>query len=385
MVTYKHTLVVVSHDRGFLNEVCTDIIEFKRKKLTYFRGNYDNYVRLRDENIRNSMRLYHAYQEKREHMMAFITKFRANANRATMVQSRVKAVEKMDAEAPEPVEVDQVWRFSIPNSEPLGPPIIAVNDVAFDYKPINSDGSKKSSNEYLLQSVNFGVDLTSRIAILGANGQGKTTLLNLIMGKLKPLKGTVSINGALRIGHFTQHSSDNFDLKLSALENLLNMFDEAEDQEMRTFLGKFQIQGSDALKPMMLLSGGQKSRVAFAALAYKKPHVLVSKFCALILANKVQLKESNIFCFALVDEGSNHLSMDAVDALVEAIQDFKGGVMIVSHDQYFVSKCCKELWVVHGGIASRFRGDFDEYKSHTAELTQKRVEESVKRISAINS
>lgn len=120
----------------------------------------------------------------------------------------------------------------------------------------------------------------------------KTTLLNLIMGRLQPLRGSVSINSGLRIGHFTQHSSDNFDLKLSAVENLLNMYEEAEDQEMRTFLGKFQIQNDDALKPMMLLSGGQKSRVAFAALAYKKPHVLV------------------------VDEGSNHLSMEAVDALV---------------------------------------------------------------------
>ena len=111
----------------------------------------------------------------------------------------------------------------------------------------------------------------------------------------------------------------------------------------------------------MLLSGGQKSRVAFAALAYKKPHILV------------------------IDEGSNHLSMDAVDALVEAIQDFKGGVMIVSHDQYFVSKCCSELWDVHEGSATRFRGDFEEYKAHTAAITQKRVDESVKRILAINS
>jgi len=187
----------------------------------------------------------------------------------------------------------------------------------------------------------------------------QTTLLNLIMGRLQPLKGAVSINSGLRVGHFTQHSSDNFNLKLSAVENLLNMYEDAEDQEMRSFLGKFQIQNDDALKPMMLLSGGQKSRVAFAALAYKKPHVLV------------------------VDEGSNHLSMEAVDALVEAIQDFKGGVMIVSHDQYFVSKTCSELWVVHEGTATRFRGDFDEYKKHTAELTQKRVEESVKRISSI--
>lgn len=173
LVDYKHTLLVVSHDRGFLNEVCTDIMEFKRKKLTYYRGNFDTYVKLRDEKIRNAMRLYHAYEEKRQHMMEFITKFRANAKRATMVQSRIKAVEKMDAEAPEPVIVDPVWRFSIPNSEPLGPPIIAVNDVSFDYVPVKEDGTKKQESEFLLQKVNFGVDLTSRIAILGANGQGQ--------------------------------------------------------------------------------------------------------------------------------------------------------------------------------------------------------------------
>jgi ATP-binding cassette subfamily F protein 3 len=236
-VDYKHTLLVVSHDRGFLNEVCTDIMEFKRKKLTYYRGNFDTYVRLRDENIRNAMRLFQAYESKREHMMEFINKFRAKAGRASMVQSRVKAVEKMDLDAPEAVEIDRVWRFSIPNSEPLSSPIIAINDVSFDYNPMLEDGSKKPESEMLLNKVNFGVDLTSRIAILGANGQGKlhlrlhvpshlcrltnctvtyilthihtgkTTLLNLIMGKINPIKGGVAINGGLRIGHFTQHSS----------------------------------------------------------------------------------------------------------------------------------------------------------------------------------
>lgn len=117
--------------------------------------------------------------------MEFIEKFRANAKRATMVQSRIKAVEKMDAEAPAPVEIDPVWRFSIPNAIPLGPPIIAVNDVSFDYNPVLPDGSKKDESQFLLQKVNFGITLTSKIAILGANGQGKTTLLNLIMGKLR--------------------------------------------------------------------------------------------------------------------------------------------------------------------------------------------------------
>lgn len=351
LVDYAHSLVVVSHDRGFLNEVCTDIVEFKNRKLTYYRGNFDSYVKHRDENIRNAMRAYHAYQEKRQHMQEFIDKFRANAKRATMVQSRIKAVEKMDAEAPEPVEVDALWRFSIPNSAPLGPPIIAINDVSFDYNP-----EGKNASQYLLQKVNFGVTLTSRIAILGANGQGKSTLLKLIMGILRPTDGTVSINSGLRIGYFTQHAGDKFDLKLSALENMLNLFEGAEEQEMRSFIGKFQIQGNDCMKPMMLLSGGQKSRVAFAALSYQKPHVLV------------------------IDEGSNHLSMSAVDALIEAIKDFIGGLLVVSHDQHFVSNTCSELWVVNEGKCTRFRGDFEQYKKHSAEITQKRVEESVKRV-----
>jgi ATP-binding cassette subfamily F protein 3 len=176
------------------------------------------------------------------------------------------------------------------------------------------------------------------------------------MGKLRPVYGSVAINSGLRIGHFTQHHSDNFALSLSAVENLMKMFQSSDDQEMRSFLGRFQIQGNDALKPMRLLSGGQKSRVAFAALAYRRPHVLV------------------------IDEGSNHLSMEAVDALVEAVKDFKGGLMVVSHDQYFVSNTCTELWVVDDGQATRFRGTFDEYKAHTAEKTRKRVEESVKRL-----
>lgn len=179
------------------------------------------------------------------------------------------------------------------------------------------------------------------------------------MGILRPLNGSVTINGGLRIGHFTQHHSDNFDLKLSAVENMLNTFESSDDQEMRSFLGRFQIQGNDALKPMQFLSGGQKSRVAFAALAYKRPHVLV------------------------IDEGSNHLSMDAVDALVEAVKDFQGGIMVVSHDQYFVSNTCSELWVVDNGVATRFRGTFDEYKAFTSKKTMKRVEESVKRLGNI--
>lgn len=360
--SYRHTMIVVSHDRSFLNEVCTDTIEFAKRKLTYYKGDYDTYVRTSEENVKNAMRVYQAYQDKRAHMMEFINKFRASANRAKLVQSRVKTVEKMDLEAPEPVVVDALWRFSIPNPEPLGRPIISIDDVWFDYTAVDeSTGTKKPKEEWILQKVNFGVDLDSRVGILGANGAGKSTLLNLIMDSLNPNKGSVSRNGNLRIGHFTQHSADKFDLQLSAVENMLNLFDGAEDQMMRSFLGKFQIQGTDALKPMMMLSGGQKSRVAFASLSYQKPHVII------------------------MDEPTNHLDMESIDALVEAVKDFRGGLIVVSHDQHFITNTCGELWVVGEGKVTRFRGDFNEYKKETLNRTAKRVAESVKSLSAINN
>ena len=145
---------------------------------------------------------------------------------------------QMDAEAPAPVVIEPVWRFSIPSSAPLSRPIIAVNDVYFDYSPKAKDGSNKSESQFLLQKVNFGVDLDSRIAIMGKNGQGKTTLLNIIMGLVTPIKGTVAVNSGLRIGHFTQQHVDSFSLGLSAVENLLNKFEGVEEQIIRSFLGK---------------------------------------------------------------------------------------------------------------------------------------------------
>ncbi|GMH74920.1 hypothetical protein TL16_g06595, partial [Triparma laevis f. inornata] len=354
LIGYRHTLVVVSHDRGFLNEICSDIIEFKNHRLIYYKGDYDTYVKTAEDAVTNQKRVYAAYKDKRSHMQEFVDKFRFNAKRASLVQSRIKAIEKLDLEAPDNVEIEPVWRFSIENPEPLGIPIISVNDIDFDY----DKGREKE--EYLLKKVNFGIDLQSKIGILGPNGAGKSTLLNLIMGKLAPLKGECIRNGRLRIAYFTQHSADKFDLQLSAIENMLAMFERATDQEMRQWVGRFQITGNDAIKPMMMLSGGQKSRVAFAALAYARPHVMI------------------------FDEPTNHLDMESIDALIEAVQSFRGGVVVVSHDQFFITRTCQELWVVGEGEARRFRGDFNAYKKHALEKTRKFVEASVKSLSNIN-
>merc|ERR1712238_318259 len=212
-----------------------------------------------------------------------------------------------DVEAPNEVEIDPVWRFCIPNPEPLSRPIIAVNDASFDYNP---DGKKE--NQYLLQKVNFGIDLTSKIGILGCNGAGKSTLINMITDKLCPLKGSISRNNSVRIGIFTQHSTDKFDLSLSSVENMLAMYPGAVDQVMRSFVGKFQIQGDEALK------------------------------------------------------------------------DFRGGLVVVSHDQYFVTNTCNELWVVGNGIADHFQESFEEYKKETLKRIAKHVDTSVKKVNQIN-
>lgn len=363
---YPHTVLVVSHDRQFLNEVCTDTIEFASQALKYYKGNYDTYVKTRDELLKNQIRVYESYQEKRQHLMDFIIKFRANAKRATLVQSRMKTVEKMDAEAPPPVEVEAEWTFTIPSPDPnLGRPIIAVHDVTFDYTMTDTKGGKQ---KYLLNDVNFGVDLDTRLGILGPNGAGKSTLLNLMIGleQRKPISGNVVRNPHLRLGHFTQHSSDKFDLNLSPVENLLQIFHSSESSgggdvlQIRQFLGKFQIQGNDAMKPMSLLSGGQKSRVAFATLAYQRPHVII------------------------LDEPTNHLDMESIDALIGALQNFKGGIVVVSHDQYFITQTCTHLTVVHDGTATPLDGTFEQYKEETLKRTAKRVAESVHTLSNLN-
>ena len=217
----------------------------------------------------------------------------------------------------------------------------------------------------------------------------KSTLINMITDKLCPLKGSISRNNSVRIGIFTQHSTDKFDLSLSSVENMLAMYPGAVDQVMRSFVGKFQIQGDEALKPMMMLSGGQKSRVAFAALAYQQPHVIIMdeptnhcEFTFNFLWHSFLHFSSYptcllFFIYLIVD-------MESIDALVEALKDFRGGLVVVSHDQYFVTNTCNELWVVGNGIADHFQESFEEYKKETLKRIAKHVDTSVKKVNQIN-
>ncbi|CAN0318728.1 unnamed protein product, partial [Discosporangium mesarthrocarpum] len=236
--SYPKTLLLVSHDRQFLNEVTTDIIHFHSKKLNYYKGDYDSFVTVRTELARNQKRAFEAQKAKKEHMQEFIDKFRCNAKRASLVQSRIKALDKM--EEMEDVEEEAKLTINLPEPGAIGRPIVQVEGVSFGYTP----------DKILFQDVHFGVDLDSRVGILGPNGAGKSTLLNVILDRLRPVKGDVRRNANLRVAHFTQHAAEQFDYRLNSVDNMLKIFPGIQEQEMRTFLGRFNITGPLAVRPL---------------------------------------------------------------------------------------------------------------------------------------
>ena len=324
--TYAHTILLVSHDRAFLNEVCTDIVLFQDLKLVYYRGNYDSFESTRKEMQLVQQRQHEAQMVKMNHMQDFVDKFRYNAKRAALVQSRIKAIERETVvEAVE--EEGKLFKFSFIDSGQLGRPIIQIEGVTFGF----------SANP-LFRDVHLGIDQSSRIALVGPNGAGKSTLLNLIQSKLEPSEGFIRVNPSLRLGVFTQHHLDSFDLTASPMQNMLTRWPKASEADLRAHLGRYEITGNDALKPMKFTSGGQKSRVAFACLTYAKPHVVI------------------------LDEPTNHLDMGAIEALAEALRGFSGGVLVISHDQHFITSVCNEIWMVGGQRVVQFDGSFDDYK-----------------------
>lgn len=326
ITSWSGTLLVVSHDRAFLNAVATDIIHQHSERLDYYRGNFAQFYETRLERRKNQQREYEAYVMKRNHLQAFIDRWRVNANRAAQAQSKIKELERLQVVEP-PEKEDQVT-FRLPETEQLSPPLLLLDGVDFGY----------SLDSVLLRDVNIGVTMNSRIAVIGPNGAGKSTLLKLLFGDLKPLRGEQKSNGKLRVGYFTQHSIDMLDVNTSPVGFLAAKFPGRSEQEYRTHLGAFGITGITGLQKIVTLSGGQKSRVAFSTLSMMRPHVL------------------------LLDEPTNHLDVEGLDALSSAIKQWNGGVISISHDATFVENVANELWVVAHGKVKRFMGSVNEYK-----------------------
>ncbi|KAH8784116.1 P-loop containing nucleoside triphosphate hydrolase protein [Hyaloscypha sp. PMI_1271] len=324
---YPSTVLVVSHDRAFLNEVATDIIHQHSERLDYYKGaNFESFYATKEERRKTAKREYENQMAQRAHLQAFIDKFRYNAAKSSEAQSRIKKLEKMPVlEAP---ESEYTVHFKFPDVEKLSPPIVQMTDVTFGY----------SKDNILLKHVDLDVQLDSRIGIVGPNGAGKTTVLKLLIGKLTPTSGLISQNPRLRVGFFAQHHVDALDLTASAVSFMAKNFPGKQDEEYRRHLGAFGITGMTGLQKMELLSGGQKSRVAFACLSLQNPHILV------------------------LDEPSNHLDIEAMDALSTALNQFQGGVLMVSHDVTMLQTVCTSLWVCDNGTVEKFPGDVQAYK-----------------------
>ncbi|EDU40316.1 ATP-binding cassette sub-family F member 3 [Pyrenophora tritici-repentis Pt-1C-BFP] len=324
---YPSTVLVVSHDRAFLNEVATDIIHQHSERLDYYKGgNFDSFYATKEERRKTAAREYEKQMAERAHLQAFIDKFRYNAAKSSEAQSRIKKLEKMPVlTAP---EAEYSVHFKFPDVEKMSPPIIQMSGVSFGYNKDN----------ILLRNVDLDVQLDSRIGIVGPNGAGKTTALKLLIGALSPTTGLISQNPRLRVGFFAQHHVDALDLNDSAVGFMSKKYHGKADEEYRRHLGAFGITGMTGLQKMELLSGGQKSRVAFACLALTNPHILV------------------------LDEPSNHLDIEAMDALSEALNKFQGGVLMVSHDVTMLQNVCTSLWVCDNGTIEHFDGTVKDYK-----------------------
>eukprot|EP00484_Ammonia_sp_Unknown_P001495 CAMPEP_0197020460 /NCGR_PEP_ID=MMETSP1384-20130603/1238_1 /TAXON_ID=29189 /ORGANISM="Ammonia sp." /LENGTH=672 /DNA_ID=CAMNT_0042448087 /DNA_START=116 /DNA_END=2134 /DNA_ORIENTATION=+ len=322
--SYEKTVIVVSHDRAFLNAVCNWTIHLSQMKLLYYRGNYDTMVRTAQFSLVEQVKSYEAIEKEIKNIKEWIAKYKDKGEKmASMVKSKRKILEELEdqAELLKPPRADKELTFVFPDVGQLEQAICVMEEVDFKYPGMD---------QMLLTNVNMILDCDSRIAMIGANGVGKSTLVKLMMGTLEPIKGECKRNRSARIALFTQYHIDQLNLEQSAVEFLCERF--ADDDEMkqhkdksgyaRRRLGRFKLTGKQHTQKMKFLSGGQKSRVAFCVATWTKPH------------------------FLIMDEPTNHLDMETIDSLISSIGQFPGGVLVISHDQFFLEAAANEYWAV---------------------------------------
>jgi len=339
--TYPRILVVISHSQDFLNGVCTNIIHMHQKKLIYYGGNYDTYIQTRFELEENQMKRYKREQDEIAHMKNYIARFgHGSAKLARQAQSKEKTLKKMvDAGLTDKVESDKNVSFYFPDCGPIPPPVIMVQNVSFQY----AEGKR-----WIYKNLDFGIDLDTRVALVGPNGAGKSTLLKLITGELIPSDGLIRRHSHLKMGHYHQHLAEQLDLSVSALDYMMKEYPEIKErEEMRKIVGRYGLTGMQQVCPIGNLSDGQRCRVSFAWLAWSMPHLL------------------------LLDEPTNHLDLETIDALADAINEFNGGMILVSHDFRLISQVTDEIWVCEKEKVTKWEGDILSYKESLIKQTRK--------------
>src|SRR3954466_4384607 len=338
---YPRTVIVISHDRDLLETSVDQILHLERSKLTLYRGSYSSFEEQRATREMLDAKAVKRQEAERERLQDFVDRFKAKASKARQAQSRVKMLERLK---PITALVTQdVREISFPAPEKiLSPPIIAVDNVSVGYDTARP----------VLNRVTLRVDNDDRIALLGSNGNGKSTLVKLLAGRLAPFSGKVTRADKLKVGYFAQHQAEELDLSLSALQQAGRLMPALTEEKVRAHLGRFGFPGEKAETRIAQLSGGEKARLLFALMSREAPHVL------------------------MLDEPTNHLDIDSREALIEAINGYEGAVILISHDPHLIELTADRLLLVDGGACRPFDGDLDDYRKLL--LEKRRAERSDK-------
>ncbi len=336
--SYPGTLLLVSHDRDLLNRVPTRMLHIEANKVVSYSGNYDTFERTRRERLTLQAALQAKQDTERKHIQAFVDRFRYKASKARQAQSRLKALARMEPIASVVEERTTVFKF--PQPAPLAPPIINLDGIDVGYAP----------DRPVLRNLSLRLDMDDRIALLGANGNGKSTLMRLLAGRLAALSGRLTRSPKLTAGYFAQDQTEELDLTATPLTLLQRERPGALPKDLRGYLGGFGFGADKVETPISKLSGGEKARLLFAMICRETPHLL------------------------LLDEPTNHLDVDSRQALVQAINEFDGAVILVSHDTHLIELVADRLWLVSDGGVQAYEGDLDEYRALVME--QRRAERS---------
>src|SRR5262245_40752293 len=326
LARYPHTVVVISHDRDLLDSAVGHILHLERGKLTLYRGNYSGFARQRREQQALDLKRAKEQEAERKRIEAFVARFRAKATKARQAQSRLKLLARLEPIAT--IVDDAVRPIEIPSpAKSLSPPIIAFDNVAVGYGDVA-----------VLRRLNLRIDDDDRIALIGANGNGKSTLAKLLAGRLATMTGRVIRADKLDTAYFAQHQLDELNPQASPYDHLRALMPEAPESRVRARAGGIGFSGAAADAPVATLSGGEKARLMLGIATLTGPHLVI------------------------LDEPTNHLDIDSRAALIEAINDYSGAVVLISHDRHLIEACAERLWLVAEGAVSPFDGDLDEYR-----------------------
>jgi len=326
LASYPGTMLLISHDREFLDATVGHVLHFDRARLKVYTGNYSAFERTRSEQLARERALYERQQREIARLTAFVDRFRAKATKARQAQSRVKALERMERIVP--AHVDSPFAFHFRDFPGSPDPVLRLEEAAAGY-----------GDRTVLADIELTLRAGARIGLLGANGQGKSTLMKLLAGRLAPQAGSRIEGKGLRVGYFAQHQLEDLREDSSPLGHLQLMDRETREQEHRDFLGGFDFSGEDATRPAGTMSGGERARLALALVVWQRPNLL------------------------LLDEPTNHLDLDMREALAVALNEFEGAMVLVSHDRHLLATAVDELHLVADGRVTAYAGDLDDYRN----------------------